>query len=261
MLGTIMLFSAGALLVLMLALWVVSLPLRDVSVADPGWGLGFAIIAWIAFAVGAGNHERQLLLAVLVSVWSLRLSGYLHFRWLSAGREDPRYTRMRQRYGGPRFPLTSLGVVFLLQAAFIWVVSLPIQGSAPQLDRLGALDWAGVGVWAVGFLFEAVGDEQLRRFKADPANKGRVMDRGLWRYTRHPNYFGDFTVWWGIYLIALSAGGPWWMIIGPLVNSTLMISGTGKKMLENIMRNRPGYADYVARTSGFFPLPPRRASR
>lgn len=247
-------------MVYMLALWALSLPLRDVSIVDLGWGLGFVVVAWIAFIVGEGCLGRRLLLAVLVSVWGLRLFGYLFVRKLSERREDPRYTAIRERYG-PRFPLISLGVVFLFQGVLIWVVSLPVQGSASQLDRLGALDWAGIAVWGVGIFFEAVGDAQLRRFKVDPANKGRVMDRGLWRYTRHPNYFGDFMVWWGIYLAALSTGGAWWTIIGPVVMSTLLIGVSGKRLLERYMSKRPGYAHYVARTSGFFPLPPRRSSK
>jgi steroid 5-alpha reductase family enzyme len=164
---------------------------------------------------------------------------------------------MRARHG-ERFALVSLVSVFVLQGALIWIVSLPIQAAAPQGDRLGALDALGAAVWAVGLFFEAVGDLQLRRFRADPANAGRVMDRGLWRYTRHPNYFGDFLVWWGIYLIALSTVGAWWTIAGPLVMSVLLIRVSGKRLLEHHMRDRPGYAEYVARTSGFLPRPPRK---
>jgi steroid 5-alpha reductase family enzyme len=137
-------------------------------------------------------------------------------------------------------------------------VSLPLQAASAQDDALGALDVVGVAVWAVGLFFEAVGDAQLARFKADPANRGRVMDRGLWRYTRHPNYFGDFLVWWGIYVIALSTGGAWWTIVSPLVMSVLLLRVSGKDRLEREMEHRrPGYRDYVARTSGFVPLPPR----
>jgi steroid 5-alpha reductase family enzyme len=143
----------------------------------------------------------------------------------------------------------------------MWVVSLPLAAAAPQPDRLGVLDALGGAIWAVGLFFEAVGDRQLASFKANPANAGRVMDRGLWRYTRHPNYFGDFLVWWGIYLIALSTGGAWWAIAGPLVMSTLLIRVSGKGLLERHMRARPGYAEYVARTSGFFPRPPRGSRR
>ncbi len=259
MLGAVMLWSAGALLVYVLLLWILSLPLHDVSIVDPGWGFGFVVVAWVALAVGTGCGGRRILLAVLVSLWGLRLAGYLVARKLRERREDPRYGEWRERWGS-RFVLVSLVAVFLFQGLLIWIVSLPVQGSAPQGDRLGVLDWIGVAVWAVGIAFEAVGDYQLARFKSDPANRGKVMDRGLWRYTRHPNYFGDFTVWWGIYLIALSTGGAWWTIIGPLVMSTLLIRVSGKGHLEERMKERPGYAEYIERTSGFLPLPPRRGS-
>ena len=143
----------------------------------------------------------------------------------------------------------------------MWLISLPIQVAAAQPERLGPLDALGGAAWAVGIFFEAVGDHQLARFRADPANAGLVMDRGLWRYTRHPNYFGDVMVWWGIYLVALSMWYAWWTIVSPLVMSTLLISVSGKRLLEHRMRRRPGYAEYVARTSGFFPRPPRGSSR
>ena len=255
-----MAYSAGALLIYVLVLWVLSVPLRDASIADIGWGPGFAIVAWIGLGIGEGNHARRLLLAVLVSAWGLRLGGYLLIRKLTERREDRRYSGLRQRYGR-NFPLASIVVVFLFQGAVLWFVALPIQVAVAQHAALGPLDWAGVALWTVGVFFEAVGDRQLRCFKADPANKGQVMDRGLWRYTRHPNYFGDFLVWWGIFLIALSAGDAWWTIVGPIVMSVALIRVTGKGMLERFMIKRPGYADYVERTSGFIPFPSRRSSR
>ncbi len=256
MLGSVLIWSAGALLAYVVALWLLSLPLHDVSIVDPGWGLGFVIVAWIAFVVGDGCLGRRLLLAVLVSVWGVRLCLYLVARKLRSPGEDPRYGEWRARHGA-RFPLVSLVTVFLLQGVLIWIVSLPVQGAAPRPPGLGVLDFVGVGVWAIGLLFEALGDYQLAHFKADAANRGQVMDRGLWRYTRHPNYFGDFTVWWGLYLIAASTGGAWWTVVGPLVMSLLLIRVSGKGHLEARMIERPGYAEYVARTSGFFPWPPR----
>jgi steroid 5-alpha reductase family enzyme len=257
MLTNVLLVSAAALLVYVLALWVLSLPLHDSSIVDPGWGAGFVIVAWVAYALGDGCLGRRLLLAVVVSLWGLRLALYLTLRKIRERREDPRYAEWRERWGA-RFPLVSLVVVFLFQGLLIWIVSLPVQASAPQGGRLGVLDWVGAAICVVGIAFESVGDYQLARFKSDPANHGKVMDRGLWRYTRHPNYFGDFTVWWGIYLIALSTGGAWWTIVGPLVMSTLLIRVSGKGHLEKRMKERPGYAEYVERTSGFVPLPPRR---
>ncbi len=247
--------SAVAVLALMLMTWTLSLILRDVSIVDVAWGLGFVVVAWIGVAEGDGT--RRWLVAALVTVWGLRLAGYIAHRKLRDRREDPRYAAWRERHGA-RFWLVSLPNVFLLQGVLVLVVSLPLQGTKDGAP--GVLDWLGVVIWATGVFFEATGDAQLARFKADPANRGRVMDRGLWRYTRHPNYFGDFIVWWGLYVIALSAGA-WWSLPGPLVMTLLLTRVSGKDHLEKSMSARPGYADYVARTSGFVPLPPRGASR
>jgi steroid 5-alpha reductase family enzyme len=257
--GTTIAWSAAALLVFMVANWVLSLRLRDVSIVDVSWGLGFVIAGWIAFATGDGSGTRPVLAAVLVSVWGLRLAGYIGLRKLRNPGEDPRYTAVRERYGD-RFWIVSLYWVFLAQGALVLVVSLPLQATANCGDPLGVLDYLGVALWAVGLFFEAVGDAQLARFKADPRNKGTVMDRGLWRYTRHPNYFGDFCVWWGLYLLALSAGA-WWALPAPLVMTILLTRVSGKDHLEKSMSKRPGYAEYVERTSGFVPLPPRGSRR
>ena len=248
----------------MLLLWLVSLARRDASIVDIFWGPGFVLIAWAVYAwtaahdLPAGGEARRLLLASLVTVWGLRLGGYLAKRNLGKG-EDYRYVEMR-RAAGERFWIVSLFKVFLLQAALMWIVSLPVQaGQLPSTpDGIGPLAVAGAAVWAAGLFFEAVGDWQLARFKADPANKGKVMDRGLWRYTRHPNYFGDFMVWWGIYLVALEGHGAWWSFVGPLLMSFLLLQGSGVALLEKtIGSRRPGYEDYVRRTSAFFPWPPR----
>jgi steroid 5-alpha reductase family enzyme len=248
---------AVGIVALMVLTWAVSVPLRDVSIIDPVWPLGFVVAAWIAFAVGDGDPGRRWLLAGLVTIWGLRLSAHLFRRNIGKG-EDPRYARMRARR--PRvFWIRSLVTVFLLQGVLMWIVALPVQmGSVPDTD-LGALAWIGVAVWAVGLYFEAVGDRQLDRFRADPANKGKVLDTGLWRYTRHPNYFGDFCVWWGIFLIAAETGIGALSIVGPILMSVLLIKVSGAALLEkDLASSRPGYAEYVRRTSGFFPRPPRR---
>lgn len=169
---------------------------------------------------------------------------------------------MRQR-DGARFWLTSLYRVFLVQAATMWIISLPLQaaGSLGGRRGLGALDAVGGAVWLVGFGFESLGDLQLDRFRADPGSRGKVMDHGLWRYTRHPNYFGDATLWWGLGLIGLGAGlAAAWGLIGSAVDTLILTRVSGKPILErDIEARRPGYRDYIERTSGFFPLPPRRS--
>ena len=199
MTGEVMLAAIGAIAVLMLITWLVSLWLRDASIVDPVWPLGFVVVAWVVRAVADGDPARQWLLVVMVTLWGLRLSAYLAWRKHGAP-EDYRYQAMRRHYGA-RFGLISLVTVFCLQGALMWVVSLPVQlGQVPESPGLGLLAAVGVLVWAVGLAFETIGDAQLARFKAEPTNSGRVMEHGLWRYTRHPNYFGDACVWWGIAL-------------------------------------------------------------
>lgn len=255
---TVLAWSALAVAVLMSALWAVSVRLRDAGIIDPFWGLGFAIVGWVAYLASDGDDGRRLLLAALTSVWGVRLFGHLARRNFGKP-EDFRYAAMRQRHGD-RFALRSLVTVFGLQAALMLIVSLPVQfGGVPDSPALGWIAAAGVLVWAVGFAFETVGDLQLSRFRADPSNRGKVLDRGLWRYTRHPNYFGDFCAWWGLWLIAAEAGWPALTIVGPLLMSVLLMRVSGVGLLEkDIARRRPGYADYVRRTSAFFPRPPRR---
>lgn len=256
----------------MTILWLVSLALHDASIVDSFWGVEFVLIAWGAYVLGyvlqgpACLPEQcespwpppaALLVPVLVTVWSLRLSIYLAWRNLGRG-EDYRYVRMRERFRSS-FPIASLGVVFLLQAALAWVVSLPVQATpAIDIELSSPLFLAGIGLWALGLAFETVGDLQLAAFRRNPANRGRVLDTGLWRYTRHPNYFGDACVWWGFFLIAASVGA-WWTIVGPIVMTILLVRVSGAGLLEStIVDRRPGYAEYIRRTSGFLPLPPRR---
>jgi steroid 5-alpha reductase family enzyme len=189
----------------------------------------------------------------------VRLSLHIFFRGIGRG-EDFRYAEMRRSWGS-RFPWISLFSIFLLQAGILWAVAMPLWQAArsPAPARLGALDLAGAIVFAVGFLFEAVGDEQLRRFKADPASRGKVMDRGLWRYTRHPNYFGDALVWWGLFLVALATPGSAWTVYAPAAMTLLLMKVSGVALLEKTLASeRPGYREYMERTSAFVPMPPRR---
>lgn len=244
-----------------LALWIISLRLRKASIVDVWWGPGFALIALLTFALTPeGALSRRQLVLVLTTIWGLRLGTHLLVR--NTGRdEDFRYAAMRQAWGHG-FAIKSLTRVFLLQAVLMWVVSFPVQAAMRSATpaTLGFFDYAGILVFAFGLFFETAADLQLSRFKADPANAGRVMDRGLWRFTRHPNYFGDACVWWGLWLIALSVPGGFWSIVGPIAMTVLLTSVSGVPMLERtIGERRPGYDEYARRTSAFLPRPPRSA--
>jgi steroid 5-alpha reductase family enzyme len=257
---TVMGWSALAVAVVMVATWLVSLPLRNASIIDPVWPIGFVVVGWVAGLTGRGDALRVSVLIAAVTVWGLRLGFHLFTRNRGHG-EDFRYVEMREKHG-ERFWLVSLFTVFATQGVLMWIVSLPLQLGSGIDGR--ATGWAvllvlGVAVWLLGFVFESVGDAQLTRFKADPASKGQVMDTGLWRYTRHPNYFGDACVWWGIFLVAAGAGGwAWAAVVGPVVMTTLLRRVSGVTLLEKSMsKRRPGYEDYVRRTSPFVPRPPR----
>lgn len=257
--GAVTGYAAIAVAALMLGLWLLSIPLRDVSIVDPAWGPAFVLVALVAALTADGCLGRRWLLLGLTALWGLRLGAALLVRKLGDRDEDRRYAAMRERRGSSFVPW-SLVAIFGLQGLLVLIVSLPVQVAAGRGGELGAAVIPGVIVFAVGLAFEAIGDEQLRRFKARSDSQEKVMDRGLWRYTRHPNYFGDFCVWWGLWLVALTAGGTWWTFIGPAVMSTLLIRVSGKAMLERDMaQRRPEYAGYIERTSGFFPWPPKRA--
>lgn len=241
---------------MMLALWGASLRLRDVSIVDVFWGPGFTAIAWTAVTV-AGGSPRGLLAALLATVWGLRLCLHLGLRKRGHG-EDRRYATMRAARG-PRFATESLVTVFLLQAALMWVISLPLQAAAwlGAGRPLGLLDAVSALVVLTGVGIEAAADAQLARFLSRPDSSGRVMQEGLWRWSRHPNYFGDFVTWWGLGLLGVAAGAAY-TLVGPALMSVLLLRVSGVSLLEKtIGARRPEYAEYTARTSAFFPWPPR----
>jgi steroid 5-alpha reductase family enzyme len=237
--------------------WGWSVVIRNVTLVDTLWSLMFLLAAGVYAWATPPAGPRTVLLLVLVAAWSLRLAIYLGARTFGHAQEDARYQAIRRRHE-PGFAWKSLYLVFGMQAVLAWIISLPLLGAIAGEPRpLGVLDAIGVALWLVGWTFETVGDWQLARFKADPASAGQVMDRGLWRYTRHPNYFGDFCIWWGFYAIALAAGA-WWSVIGPLIMSVLLLRVSGVALLErHIGKRRPGYAEYVRKTNAFFPGPPR----
>lgn len=243
---------------LMTLLWLFSLRLKNAGIVDIFWGTGFVIAFWFFFALTPqGFLPRRLLLAGLVTLWGLRLSIHIWLR--NRGKpEDFRYRKWREETG-PAWWWQSLFRVFLLQGVLLWLISAPLlaaqYASAPQ--RLGVMDFLGAGLWSIGFFFEAVGDYQLTRFRANPENRGRVLDGGVWRYTRHPNYFGDATQWWGYYLIAAAAGG-FWTIFSPILMTLFLLRVSGVTLLEKSLRDRPGYREYIETTSPFVPWFPRK---
>ena len=239
--------ALSALALSLVVLWIVSVRIRDSSIVDVFWGPAYVIVAWLT-VLEFHPSPRGLLVAGLVSVWGLRLAIYLARRNLGHG-EDKRYVAMRNKHG-PSWWWRSLFIVFALQGALAWVVSLPVRTAiVSSFEAWRWTDVLGVVLVTFGIAFEAVGDWQLAAFKRDPAHKGKIMNRGLWRYTRHPNYFGDFVVWWGFGVL----GADLFSLLGPAVMSVLLIRVSGKALLEAGMRGRPGFAEYEKATSGFFP--------
>lgn len=252
----------GAVAVLyMLAIWLLSIPLRNASIVDIFWGLGFVVVAFFCLVLADGFAGRRILMTALVTIWGLRLSLYILWRNLGKG-EDYRYRAWREA-AGPSFWWTSLFRVFLLQGMILWIVSMPIL-AANYYDSPGhftAIDVAGLLVWCLGLIFETVGDIQLARFKARPENKGQVMRTGLWRYTRHPNYFGDATVWWGLFLVAAATVDGLWTVFSPALMTFLLLRVSGVALLEKKqVDTKPGYRDYIESTSAFLPWFPKRGS-
>ncbi len=242
---------------LMILLWAVSLRLKNSSIVDIFWGSGFVIMAWLYFILTPdGNIIRKVVISTLVTIWGLRLSTHVFLR--NHGKpEDFRYQKWRNE-SGKIWWWKSFFQVFLLQGILLWVISAPLLAAQynARPDHLIISDYLGILLWIVGFFFEASGDYQLKRFLSDPANKGRIMSGGVWRYTRHPNYFGDATQWWGYYMIAASAGG-WWTIFSPILMTYLLTRVSGVALLEKTLETRPGYKEYIERTSPFIPWFPR----
>lgn len=247
-----------AIILFMIIGWFISLIIKNVTVVDSMWGLGFVMITWTTFFLADGFLVRKLLIAFLVTFWGLRLSIYL--TWRNWGKiEDPRYGSWREK-SGKHFWIVSLFKVFLLQALFLWAISISIQyGMSSKIpEKTTWLDLFGLIIWVVGFTFESVSDWQLARFKSNPENKYKVMDRGLWAYTRHPNYFGECLIWWGIFFISFSVPKSWWIIISPLIITGVLLKMTGIPLTEKtIVNHRPGYKEYIQRTSAFIPWFPK----
>jgi steroid 5-alpha reductase family enzyme len=250
--------ALGAIMLMMTVLWIVSVRIKNASIVDPFWGVGFIVACMVYFLGTEGYEPRKILLMTLVAVWGMRLSIYL--AWRNHGRgEDFRYQQFRKQYGEQRYWWVSFFQVFLLQGILMWLVSAPLLGAqfCHPANELGLLDLLGVLAWSIGFIFETVGDKQLAAFKADPANKGRVLASGFWRYTRHPNYFGDAAVWWGYGLFCL-ASGSYVPVLGSILMTALIIKVSGVAMLEKTLTvTKPEYREYVEKTSSFIPWFPK----
>jgi steroid 5-alpha reductase family enzyme len=246
--------TIALILCLMVFMWALSLARRDASIVDIFWGLGFIAVVWFAFFTTDGHGPRTLLVSVLTTLWGLRLASYI--MWRNRGKEeDYRYREMREKYG-KSFWIKSLVIVFGLQGALMFIISLPVQ--YVQLHALpapiGPFEIAGTCAWAVGFFFETVGDIQLARFRRNASNRGGVLRSGLWAYTRHPNYFGESLMWWGLFIIALPVDYSFLTIISPLTITFLLLRVSGVTLLEKeMMATKPEYVDYVRSTSSFLP--------
>jgi steroid 5-alpha reductase family enzyme len=261
--STLLLSSLGMAIGYVTLIWLLSLVMGRVGIIDAFWGPGFVLIAalcdWLTNNDGWNRAESWLL--AMVTIWGARLGIHLSIRVFGDPHEDRRYAAMRKKYD-PHFWLKSLGIVFLLQGVIMWFVALPLI-AAFAMDHGSTsilLAVSGVIFWGVGLFFEAAGDYQLARFRADPLNQGVVLNSGLWALTRHPNYFGDFAVWWGLWLYSLACGAPFWTIVSPAVMSLFLIKVSGVTLLEkDITERRPGYAEYVRSTNAFFPGPRKKS--
>jgi steroid 5-alpha reductase family enzyme len=254
---SIYLLTLAVLLGTAVLAWSFSLFTKDVSFVDSLWSI-FFLIAAVVFATSADTLSvRGMIVLLLVAIWSIRLSLHITVRnW--GEEEDHRYQAIRKN-NSPNFQFKSLYIVFGLQAVLAWIIAAPLNPAITGTTAMALPDLLAIALWTVGFIFEAVGDSQLKAFKGDSANKGKVLDTGLWRYTRHPNYFGEFCIWWAYWLFAFAAGA-WWTVFAPLLMSFLLLKVSGVAMLEKTISNRrPKYAEYIRRTNAFFPGPSRAA--
>ena len=255
MMSFIQIYLQGFLVIMamMTILWIVSIFIKNVSIVDAFWGFGFVLAGIFYFFRTDGFEIRKIIVLFLLVIWGLRLTIYLAWRNWGKG-EDFRYKKFRKDYGEHRYWWFSFFQTFLLQGVLMWLISAPLLGAQYLPDNeLGILDFAGVGLWLIGFAFEAGGDYQLARFKADPSNRGKVLDQGFWKLTRHPNYFGDATIWWAFGLFSISSGS-YYPIASSILMTLLIIRVSGVFLLERTLKNtKPAYQEYIRRTSAFFP--------
>lgn len=247
------------IMIMMTILWIASMIIKNVSIVDLFWGLGFVFASVYYFLKSGGNDHRKMIVMVLVAAWGLRLSLYLSWRNIGKG-EDFRYREFRRKYGEKRYWWISFFQTFLLQGVLMWLISAPLLGAQFfGTDKpVGIPDYIGLGLWIIGILFEAGGDLQLAIFKANPSNKGKVLNTGFWRYTRHPNYFGDSAVWWGYGIFCLAAGS-YLPALGSVLMTLMIIKVSGVALLEKSLKDqKPEYKEYIEKTSAFLPWFPKK---
>ncbi|GAP40460.1 DUF1295 domain-containing protein [Flexilinea flocculi] len=255
---TIFGINLAVILVLMIILWVISLLIKNSSIVDIFWGAGFVLSVWIYFFLTPNGFQgRKLLISILATIWGLRLATHIFIRNFRKP-EDSRYQKFRSD-AGKTWWWRSLFQVFLLQGLLLCIISTPLLAAQihPSPNHFIFFDFLGVIFWMIGFFFEASGDFQLAKFRANPQNKGKILDTGVWRYTRHPNYFGDSMQWWGYFSIASAAGG-WWTIFSPIIMTTLLVRVSGAKLLEKTMGQNPKYQEYIKNTPFFIPWIPKK---
>lgn len=247
------------IMIMMSILWLISIIIKNASIVDPFWGLGFVLVSVFYFLSTGNTGPRKIILVLLVALWGFRLSGYLFWRNRNKG-EDFRYSQFRKNYGEKRYWWISFFQVYLLQGILMWLVSAPLLGAQfySQDKSIDVFDIIGIFFWITGIVFEAGGDFQLAAFKANPLNKGKVLDSGLWKYTRHPNYFGDSAVWWGFGFLCIGSGS-YLPVLGSVLMTLLIIKVSGVVLLEkNLKEQKPHYSDYIEKTSSFFPWIPKK---
>jgi steroid 5-alpha reductase family enzyme len=256
---TLLSYAALIILALVTLLWIWSVFIKNVSIVDIFWGFGFVVVNVIYAYMSGELNARKILILTLVSIWGIRLVIYLAIRNIGKG-EDFRYQEFRRNYGPKRYWWFSFFQTFLLQGVLIMIISLPLLGihSSATSGDLNVLDYLGILVWIIGFTFETVGDFQLARFKKNIKNKGKVLNKGFWKYTRHPNYFGDSAVWWAYGIFSIAAGS-YWQIIGSIIMTLLIIKISGVSLLEKTLKDtKPQYRDYIQKTNSFFPWFPKK---
>jgi steroid 5-alpha reductase family enzyme len=255
----IFIINICAIMLLMLTGWLISLAVKNAALADRIWGLGFILVAWVTFIQVGHDAAKTMMIPALTTIWGLRL--FIHISWRSRGKgEDPRYGAMRKKHG-KAFWIISLFKVFIVQGLFMWTISFVVQyGQAARYDAaINAFDIAGMLIWTVGLFFESVSDWQLARFISNHENRGKIMNRGLWKYSRHPNYFGESCIWWGMFIIVLQAPGGIVTIISPLLITYTLLRVSGVTLMERtIFGDNPDYKKYVESTSSFIPWLPKK---